>query len=333
MQKIKDWHNVDQSVFDKEIFPSNRPAVLRGLLRDWPVVQASVQSRANVVDYLKRHDTGGAVNAIVGPPQIDGRFFYSDDFQNFNFESRNVSISNALDTLVSLAEAPQPPAIALQAISVPDVMPSFLTDNPMPLLDDNIGPRIWIGNRSIIGTHFDNNHNIACVVSGSRRFTVFPPDQVGNLYVGPLLRTPGGSPVSTVDLRAPDLERFPRFSQALELAQEAVLETGDAIYIPIHWWHGVESLDRLNILVNYWWNDVETEADSPFLSLIHSMLLISRLPAGQRDFWRTLFEHFVFQADGDPGAHLPPDLRDVLGKLSADEREQVKAHLAEQLKL
>ena len=266
LKKIEEWQNVDRAVFENEIIPANRPAVLRGLLRDWPAVQAGRQSQASVVDYFKRLEQWGTVNAMVGPPQIEGRFFYSDDFQGFNFESRDVSISTALDTLVSLAEDPQPPAIALQAMHVPDIMPSFLGDNTMPLLDSDIAPRMWMGNRSMIATHFDNNHNIACVVSGSRRFTVFPPEQVANLYIGPLLRTPGGSPISVVDLRAPDYTKFPKFAEALESAQEAVLEPGDAIYIPILWWHGVESLDPLNILVNYWWNDAASAHHKPILA-------------------------------------------------------------------
>jgi len=332
LKKIEDWQNVDRAVFENEVIPTNRPAVLRGLLRDWPAVQAGRQSQASVVDYFKRIDSGGTVNAMVGPPQIEGRFFYSDDFQGFNFESRDVSISTALDTLVSLAEDPQPPAIALQAMHVPDIMPSFLGDNTMPLLDSDIAPRVWMGNRSMIATHFDNNHNIACVVSGSRRFTVFPPEQVGNLYIGPLLRTPGGSPISVVDLRAPDHTKFPKFAEALESAQEAVLEPGDAIYIPILWWHGVESLDPLNVLVNYWWNDATAAHHKPILALIHSMALMSGMPADQREVWRTFFDHFAFQTDGDPGAHLPSDLRDVMGELSSEDRDQVIAFIAERLK-
>jgi len=331
LQTIEEWQSVDRAVFENEIFPANRPAVLRGLLRDWPAVQAGRQSQSSVVNYFKQFDTGGTVNAMVGPPQIKGRFFYSDDFRGFNFESRKVSIGGALDNLVSLADAPQPPAIALQAIHVPDTMPSFLGDNTMPLLDSDIAPRIWIGNRSMIAAHFDNNHNIACVVSGSRRFTVFPPEQVGNLYIGPLLRTPGGTPVSTVDLRAPDYTRFPKFREALESGQEAVLEPGDAIYVPILWWHGVESLDPLDILVNYWWNSDISTHHKPILSLAHTMALMSGLPAVQRKVWRAFFEHFAFQKDGDPGAHLPADLQDVLGDLSAEEKDQVIAFIAERL--
>jgi len=123
LQKIDEWPGVDRGVFENEILPANRPAVLRGLLRNWPAVQAGRQSPASVVNYLKRFDTGGTVNSFVGRPQIKGRFFYAEDFQGFNFDSIEVSISTALDTLVSLAEDPEPPAIALQAIEVPKIMP------------------------------------------------------------------------------------------------------------------------------------------------------------------------------------------------------------------
>lgn len=322
---------MDRAIFEKEILPASRPVVLRGLVRDWPAVQAGRRSRSAAVDYFKQFDAASVVNAIVGPPAIKGRFFYSDDYQDFNFRPGRMSIGAALDTLAALAEEPQPPAIALQAMNVLDVMPSFLADNTMPLLDSDVVPRVWMSNRSMIAVHFDNYHNIACVVSGSRRFTVFPPEQVGNLYIGPLLKTPGGSPISVVDLREPDYARFPKFRQALESAQEAVLTPGDAIYIPILWWHGVESLDALNVLVNYWWSDAIASHHKPILALMHSMVLMSGLPAVEREAWRALFDHFVFEADGDPGAHLPAGLRDVMGDLSAADRDQVMAFIAERL--
>ena len=333
MKKIEELTGVDRAIFEREILPANRPVVLRSLLRGWPAVQAGRESPRAVVDYFKQFDTGKMVNAIVGPSEIKGRFFYSDNYQDFNFGPRSVPLGTALDTLASLAEEPQPPAIALQAMNVLDVMPSFLGDNTMPLLDSGIAPRVWMGNRSMIATHFDNYHNIACVVSGSRRFTVFPPEQVSNLYIGPLLKTPGGSPISVVDLREPDYARFPKFRQALESAQEAVLTPGDAIYIPILWWHGVESLDPLNVLVNYWWSDAIAAHHKPILALMHSMVLMSGLPAGERAAWRTFFDHFAFQTDGAPGAHLPSGLRDVMGDLSAADRDQVMAFIAERLQV
>jgi hypothetical protein len=111
-----------------------------------------------------------------------------------------------------------------------------------------------------------------------------------------------------------------------------VLEPGDAIFIPILWWHGVESLGALNVLVNYWWNDSESGHDKPFLSLVHSMLMLSNLPAVQREAWRALFDHFVFQTHDESGAHLPADVQDLQRSLTPEERDQVKALLAKHLK-
>jgi len=86
---------------------------------------------------------------------------------------------------------------------------------------------IWLGNRTCIAPHFDNTENLACVVGGRRRFTMFPPEQIRNLYVGPLDLTPAGQPISLVDVRNPDLSRFPRFAEALAAAEVAELAPGD----------------------------------------------------------------------------------------------------------
>src|SRR5206468_367295 len=82
-----------------------------------------------------------------------------------------------------------------------------------------------------------------------RRFTLFPPEQLQNLYVGPLDFNPAGQAISLVDHAAPDLERFPRYAEALQHAQVAELEAGDAIFIPSMWWHAVEALAPFNALV------------------------------------------------------------------------------------
>ncbi|WP_204333426.1 cupin-like domain-containing protein, partial [Proteus mirabilis] len=84
-------------------------------------------------------------------------------------------------------------------------------------------------NRTSISTHFDASDNIACVAAGRRRFTLFPPDQTANLYIGPLDHNVAGQPLSMVDMATPDFARFPRFREALAAARTAELEPGDAI--------------------------------------------------------------------------------------------------------
>ncbi len=72
-----------------------RPVVLRGLVADWPVVEAGARSPAAFRDHVSRFDTGAPMEAFVGAPQIAGKYYYSDDLAGFNFEHRRMSLSQA----------------------------------------------------------------------------------------------------------------------------------------------------------------------------------------------------------------------------------------------
>ena len=160
-----------------------------------------------------------------------------------------------------------------------------------------------------------------------RRFTLFPPEQVANLYVGPIEFNISGPPISMVSLRNPDLARFPRFAEALAASQSAELAPGDAIYIPYGWWHHVEALEPFNVLVNYWWNEAR-QVGSPFDSMLHAILTLRDLPPEQRAVWRTLFEHYVFTSGDESMSHLPREQRGMLGPPSPERAQAIRAILA-----
>lgn len=309
-----EYQDVTRERFEAEIAPAGRPAILRGLVAAWPAVAAANRSPASLVEYLGRHDSGVPLSTYVGAPGIDGRFFYRDDLRGFNFDRGAAPFAGVAQTLLADLETGSGPAIYSGAASAGDHFPTFAGDNPMPLLDPAVMPRLWIGNATTISTHYDVAANIACVAAGHRRFTLFPPEQVANLYVGPLENTISGQPVSMVDPLAPDLERFPRYREAMAAAQTAELGPGDAIFVPSLWWHNVRSLSRFNLLVNYWWTS--PHQGSAFEVLIHGLLAIRDLPARERDAWRAFFDHFVFDPDPEPAAHLPPHARGVLGPAS-----------------
>ena len=315
---IREFQRVDRALLDNEIRPSMQPAVLRGAASDWPSVQAARQSDEALVDYIKRFSQGRRIAAIVGEPDIDGRFFYSDDFKGFNFQRGQSPLEPFLDRLLRDRDHPSPMAMAVQSEIIPDVLAGFETENSLDLVRADVEPRAWIGNRIRVSPHFDHNENIGVVVAGQRRFTLFPPEQMTNLYVGPLELTPAGTPVSMVDPLEPDLERFPRFAAAMVTAQSATLEPGDAIYIPYHWWHGVESLGRFNFLVNYWWNDARADIGRPYDALMHALFALKHLPPEQRAVWRDMFDYYVFEVHGDPAGHIPEHAKGVLGELTPE---------------
>lgn len=291
---------------------AGRPVVLRALAAEWPAVAAARKSDETVIAYLTRDPALRAVRAIAAPPSEQRRFFYNHDLTGFNFQAANGRLDLFLADLLGASAMADAPAIAVQSEDIVELIPRFAAENRLALLP-HVKPRIWIGNRIRVAPHYDVKENIAICVAGRRRFTLFPPDQIANLYPGPLELTPAGTPVSMVDQHAPDLLRYPRYRLAWDTAQQAILEPGDAIYIPYCWWHGVESLDPVSILVNYWWNDAIVEgAGSPYDAMLHAMWALKHLPPEQRAVWRGMLDYYVFETAGPAAEHLPDHAKGLL---------------------
>jgi hypothetical protein len=328
---VRELRDVSAAQFRAEILPAQQPVVMRGLVADWPAVRAGRQSAHAVANYLRGFDTGASADTMFGDPSIRGRFFYNDELTGHNFQRRPQRIVDSLERLLALLEHPDPESLYVGAVPTPASMPGFTRDNTLPLADASAVPRVWICNRVTVQTHYDISQNIACVVAGRRRFTLFPPEQLVNLYVGPLEFTLAGQPISMARLDQPDFEKFPRFRAALESASYAELEPGDALFVPYMWWHHVESLDAFNVMVNYWWDDTPSWQGSPFEALVHAILAVKSLPERKRAIWQRAFEHYVFQRDGDPVAHLQPRQRGIQGTPSPQLADFIRDYLAKSL--
>ena len=327
---IREWPDVALCQFDTEVVPRNEPAVLRGVVNHWPATAAARESSEAMQAYLSRLDRGARVRTFVGEPAMGGRFFYSPQFDAFNF---GIAEAPFAQLLAVLSDENDGRYVYMGSTHTSEILPGFEQENPLELVRSRpTGPRIWIGNSSRIATHFDESDNIACVVSGTRRFTLFPPDQVENLYPGPVDTTVAGQPTSLVDLADPDLERFPKFAEALEHAQTAELQPGDAIYIPALWWHGVESKGPLNVLVNYWWQDTPLDAGSPMNALGAALLSIGLLPEAKRLAWRAIFDHYVFGGRDEAVEHIPEHARGILGESSPELRRTIREFLIRELR-
>ena len=302
---------VDEKRFE-EIRLADRPIVMRGLADHWPAVAAARQSDEAMVAYLMSCHPSRPVAALAAAPEEGGRYFYNQSMTGFNFRTARGQLGDFLSDLIRARAFDSSPAMAVQSENIAELMPAFAQDNSLAFLPE-VEPRIWIGNRIRVAPHFDLMENIACNVAGQRRFTLFPPDQIANLYTGPLEQTPAGAPVSMVDTADPDLRAFPRFAEAWSHAERATLEPGDAVYIPFAWWHEVESLAPLNILVNYWWAERAEGTVAGWDVLLHALLAYRHLPENQQRIWQRLLGHYVFADNGDPAAHLPDQAKGVLG--------------------
>lgn len=306
------------------------PAVFRGLVRDWPVVKASMSPR-KAAEYVRQFYTGDKVTAFFAPPDISGRVGYDEGFTGFNYEQRTVTLNEVLNPLLDHLDDHESPAYYIGSTLLDRWFPGFRAANDLELDEREPLVSLWIGNRIRVSAHFDVPDNIACCVAGRRRFTLFPPEQLDNLYVGPWDVTPAGQAISLVDADEPDFERFPRFRDALAASRSATLEPGDAVFIPSMWWHHVAGLDGLNMLVNYWWRETPRFMGSPLNVLKHALLELRDLTPAQRKAWQHIFDYYVFDCQESSVEHIPEHARGMLGTIDDTTARKLRADLLNRL--
>ncbi|MCC2618032.1 cupin-like domain-containing protein [Aestuariibacter halophilus] len=307
------------------------PVVLEQLVADWPMVSAARDSDAALLDYLRRFDVGKMVKAFGGDASMQGRYFYNDDMSGFNFNSVSLPFTDVLERLGRAPEEDEPAHFYVGSTTLDSCLPGIRDNNDVALTTTNPLVSLWLGNQSRIACHFDAPSNLACCVAGQRRFTLFPPEQIANLYPGPVHLTPAGQTISLVDFHAPDLERFPRFEEALKHGLIADLSPGDALYVPSMWWHHVEGLSTVNGLINYWWRDEPAYLGQPMAALEHALLSLRQLPASQRQSWLALFDYYIFADNDLATAHLPDHLLGPLGDMDERQARTLRAMLLNRL--
>ncbi|MBY0563838.1 MAG: cupin-like domain-containing protein [Hyphomonadaceae bacterium] len=326
-KRVRVWNGVDPAIFENEIKPLGQPALLKGLVSDWPMVRAGSPAALSALIIAAASDK--PISYFEGAPELAGRYNYKPDFSGFNFERRTGPFAAFLDRLIDEITAPSPPSLYAGAVNVPAHAPALEQSHAMPLLagvDERL-VSLWIGNRGRAPAHWDLAQNIACVIAGRRRFTVFPTEQVANLYIGPLDVTIAGQPSSLVDFHAPDFDAFPRFRDAIAAAEIADLEPGDALYLPSLWIHHVEARDPFGVMMNFWWRDGPPHLITPFFTMLHALLTLRGMPANERQAWRAMFDHFIFEQNGDPFAHLPEHARGIFGEMTPERLQMVRERL------
>jgi hypothetical protein len=330
---IPEYTDLSASQFFNEIVPEQQPAILRGFASAWPLVAAAKKSPDDFTAYLCQHYQGKKITISAAPPSADKRFFYNDDLNGFTFVTAQERLDLFLKRLLELAPQKSAPALSMQSALTEDILPGLVSDNPCDFFP-KVEPRLWVGNEGVVDTHYDGTDNIACAVAGRRRFILFAPEQTSNLYPGPLEFTPAGVPVSLVNLRKPDFERYPRFKTALKNAYCVELSPGDAVFIPMLWWHYVESLDKVNALMNYWWNgSFAQDASAPnFLDSMKIAIVAMRdMTPKQREAWRCLFDHYLFKQGLDPASYIPQHQHHMLGEMSPQYIAAVKDYFIKKL--
>lgn len=336
--KTKVIDNCTPGQLPAEVITASEPVILKGLVKHWKLVELGLESTQTTVDYLKSHYNGRPSFGYFGGPEIKGRFFYDQQVTRLNYDNKQIQIDEFLDLIVETLDAPAPPSYYIASNVIDSHFPQLRAENDIdiprpaaefPVEQNRVG--IWIGNRTTACCHYDTSDNLACCVVGKRRFTLFPSDQIANLYPGPLDLTPGGQALSMVDFANPDLDKYPNFPEAIANAQIAELEAGDALFLPSMWWHQVEGLSRFNILINYWWSESARFTGAAMNVLYHAMLSLREKPQHEKQAWKHIFDYYIF-GDGEQAAsHLPEQAQGFLGKLDPDKARALRALLLNKL--
>ena len=321
----------DAIPFD-DLIAGDRPVILKRLACDWPLVRHGLGSPQAAIRYLSTFYQGQPVTCSIGAPAIRGRFHYAPDAATLNFTRERVLLDSFFERIIAHVDDPDPPSFYVGSTDVDGCLPGLRAENDLKLdltRHASAPPlvSIWMGNRTIASAHWDSFHNLACAMVGRRRFILFPPEQVENLYPGPLEPTPGGQAVSMVDFADPDLTRFPRFADAVKAGQMAELDPGDVLFYPPLWWHHVEGIGSFNAMINYWWSAAPLFMDSPMNTLLHAMLSLRDRPEAEKRAWRAMFDYYIFGPSDRAATHLPEASQGPLAPLDGLSARRLRAML------
>jgi len=325
----------DSIPFD-QLFAHDKPVLLKGLVQDWSLVKAGQQSPNNVMEQLESDYSQRPMLVYKGSPEIKARFGYDKSCTGFNYSSERSTIPEVFNFIRSQLTQEQHDYLYINSLRFDEGFPKLSASHSLAFEHaefDNNQPvaKIWLGTESVAAAHFDQPKNIACCVVGKRRFTLFAPDQVENLYPGPLTPTPGGQVVTLTDLSKPDFTRFPRLKTALENAYVVDLEPGDGLYYPNMWWHEVEAFDRFNAMVNFWWMSAPPYLGNPMDVLMHAMMSVRDRPPEEKEAWKALFDYYIFADPEQARAHLPPQSHGAFATMDDNLSRRLRAMLRNNL--
>ncbi|XP_005092336.1 hypoxia-inducible factor 1-alpha inhibitor [Aplysia californica] len=152
----------------------------------------------------------------------------------------------------------------------------------------------------ITPAHYDEQENLFAQIQGYKRFLLFDPDQFECLYPYPIYHPHDRQ--SQVDFDNPDFEKFPKFADLK--GYEGIVGPKDVLYIPMYWWHQVESLSGHGetISITFWYKAAQT------------MKVVYPLTAGQKVAIMRNIEKMIAEALNDKSEMSPFMSNMVLGR-------------------
>ncbi|KAI7626447.1 Clavaminate synthase-like protein, partial [Hortaea werneckii] len=268
---------LDLAEFQEWLDDITQPLVIPKVTRHWPASKRWKSPR-----YLMEHTLGGRRLVPIELGKLYSDEDWSQKMMPFAEFTKKYLLPSSPREMGYLAQTDLFDLIpALRAdIMTPDYCwstPPVITDeatlktaglSSAPYLSEP-SVNVWLGpSGTRTPLHTDPYHNILCQVVGFKYVRLYAPHETPKLY--PMGVTKEGinmENTSQVDIsenvacllgrngdanvRREIDRKFPKFKEAQY--QEVILNPGDCLYVPLGWWHYVESLTTSSS-VNFWWN-------------------------------------------------------------------------------
>jgi hypothetical protein len=231
--------------FAREYLYANKPVVITDSLREWKALSRWTP------EFFKREF--GDMKFMINEKLQGAAGYKGDGSQGVEY-----TMADFIDRVLASTEANPAPYFRNQILY--DLFPSLKQDvEPLPeyfqpnwlpehymvkhveqVLNRGAALELYIGGcgGAFPVLHYDGagTHAFLMQVYGRKKFIIYPPNQEKFLYPSP--EKENLSLLNSID--NPDLEKFPLFAQAEPTI--FVLEPGEMLFIPSHWWHTTKML-------------------------------------------------------------------------------------------
>ena len=243
--------------FDKWKRDPSGPIVLRGTFADWPLLRDLKQCSTDDarLDYLSARFGDNVVGYTQVPASDPFMGYDAGGKQNFKYAPASCKMSEFCGLMRNALQDPDSDVLYARggANSVRTWREFSEAIRPLDFLRGMTpnGEGIWLGNgRHITYLHQDAHFNFFAMVAGVKRVLLYPLEAIADLYPTPFYGGIAGTTSSYVRPCAPDLQKFPRFTNAAKHSWVAQIEDGDLLCLPPCWWHHVEAAPGVNLMIN-----------------------------------------------------------------------------------
>jgi hypothetical protein len=238
-------HRLDRASFFNDHYVANRPVIITGMIDEWWAL------RRWTLDHLRRRfadtnvevqwdrdsDAEYEINSVAHRRLM--RFGdYIDLVERAGCTNDFYMTANNSATNRSILEG-----LAADILPMPDYLDASTSEQWF----------LWFGPAgTVTPLHHDLTNNLMAQVIGRKRVVLTPPCETADIYNHHHC-------FSAVDLRSIDDHRFPAMRNVQLM--ECELRPGELLFVPVGWWHFVESLDVSATIsfTNFIWSNEYTE--------------------------------------------------------------------------